>query len=92
MNCNLTPSEVLVKQKKILENLFFQLVEKGTKLVLEQVVTTLASVADTAEEKFEQYYNRWAITEHGNAFTLCYWEQYHEREDQVVGCLWSPLH
>lgn len=35
-----------------------QLVEKGTKLVLEQVVTTLASVADTAEEKFEQYYNR----------------------------------
>jgi importin-5 len=32
--------------------------EKGTKLVLEQIVTTLASVADTAEEKFEQYYDR----------------------------------
>jgi len=35
-----------------------QLMEKGTKLVLEQIVTTLASVADTAEEKFEQYYDR----------------------------------
>ena len=32
--------------------------EKGTKLVLEQVVTTLASVADTAEEKFVTYYDR----------------------------------
>ena len=32
--------------------------EKGTKMVLEQVVTTLASVADTAEEKFTAYYDR----------------------------------
>lgn len=32
--------------------------ERGTKLVLEQVVTTLASVADTAEEKFVVYYDR----------------------------------
>ena len=38
--------------------LVFQLLEKGTKLVLEQTVTTLASVADTAEEKFIQYYDR----------------------------------
>ena len=37
---------------------FFQLVQKGTKLVLEQMVTTLAAVADTAEEKFLQYYDR----------------------------------
>ena len=37
---------------------YLQLQEKGTKLVLEQIVTTLASVADTAEEKFEQYYDR----------------------------------
>ena len=36
----------------------FQLLEKGTKLVLEQVVTTLASVADTSEEKFIGYYDR----------------------------------
>ena len=35
-----------------------QLLEKGTKMVLEQMVTTLASVADTAEEKFTQYYDR----------------------------------
>ena len=34
------------------------MVEKGNKLVLEQVVTTIASVADTAEEKFQSYYDR----------------------------------
>ena len=32
--------------------------EKGTKLVLEQVVTTIASVADTSEEQFVAYYDR----------------------------------
>lgn len=37
---------------------FLQLVEKGTKLVLEQVVTTIASVADTSEEQFVAYYDR----------------------------------
>nr|CAD7427512.1 unnamed protein product [Timema monikensis] len=35
-----------------------KLVEKGTKLVLEQVVTTIASVADTSEEQFVAYYDR----------------------------------
>lgn len=35
-----------------------QLVQKGTKLVLEQVVTSIASVADTAEEKFVPYYDK----------------------------------
>ncbi|XP_073520272.1 importin-5 [Phyllobates terribilis] len=34
-----------------------ELIQKGTKLVLEQVVTSIASVADTAEEKFVPYYN-----------------------------------
>lgn len=34
-----------------------QLIHKGTKLVLEQVVTSIASVADTAEEKFVPYYD-----------------------------------
>uniref|UniRef100_A0A8D2LX52 Importin 5 n=1 Tax=Varanus komodoensis TaxID=61221 RepID=A0A8D2LX52_VARKO len=34
-----------------------ELIEKGTKLVLEQVVTSIASVADTAEEKFVPYYD-----------------------------------
>uniref|UniRef100_G3TGJ1 Importin 5 n=1 Tax=Loxodonta africana TaxID=9785 RepID=G3TGJ1_LOXAF len=33
------------------------LIQKGTKLVLEQVVTSIASVADTAEEKFVPYYD-----------------------------------
>lgn len=36
---------------------FIQLIHKGTKLVLEQVVTSIASVADTAEEKFVPYYD-----------------------------------
>lgn len=35
-----------------------QLQDRGTKLVLEQVVTTIATVADTAEEKFAVYYDR----------------------------------
>lgn len=35
-----------------------QLLERGTKLVLEQVVTTIASVADTAEEQFVAFYDR----------------------------------
>lgn len=38
--------------------LLLQLMEKGTKMVLEQIVTTLASVADTAEEKFTSHYDR----------------------------------
>jgi len=33
-------------------------VQKGTKLVLEQVTTTIAAVADTAEEKFTAFYDR----------------------------------
>lgn len=37
--------------------LISQLIQKGTKLVLEQVVTSIASVADTAEEKFVPYYD-----------------------------------
>ena len=36
----------------------WQLMERGQKMVLEQVVTTIASVADTAEEKFLVYYER----------------------------------
>lgn len=35
-----------------------QLVERGTKLVLEQIVTTIASVADTVEKDFVVYYDR----------------------------------
>uniref|UniRef100_UPI00358F79B9 importin-5 isoform X2 n=1 Tax=Myxine glutinosa TaxID=7769 RepID=UPI00358F79B9 len=35
-----------------------ELVQKGCKLVLEQVVTSVASVADTAEERFVPHYER----------------------------------
>uniref|UniRef100_A0A674HVH8 Importin 5 n=1 Tax=Taeniopygia guttata TaxID=59729 RepID=A0A674HVH8_TAEGU len=34
-----------------------ELIQKGTKLVLEQVVTSIASVADTVKEKFVPYYD-----------------------------------
>lgn len=34
------------------------MVECGTKLVLEQIVTTIASVADTVEKDFVKYYDR----------------------------------
>ncbi|KAI0224095.1 Importin-5 [Lamellibrachia satsuma] len=49
---------IIQKLEMVLTLKFKELLDKGTKLVLEQVVTTLASVADTAEEKFIQYYDR----------------------------------
>nr|CAD7590238.1 unnamed protein product [Timema genevievae] len=49
---------IMGKLESILTAKFKELVEKGTKLVLEQVVTTIASVADTSEEQFVAYYDR----------------------------------
>ncbi len=49
---------IIVKLETILSSKFKELVERGNKLVLEQIVTTIASVADTAEEKFVAYYDR----------------------------------
>ncbi|EEB10904.1 Importin beta-3, putative [Pediculus humanus corporis] len=49
---------IMLKLEAILSAKFKELVEKGTKLVLEQVVTTIASVADTVEEQFTTYYDR----------------------------------
>uniref|UniRef100_A0A1W7RAB9 Importin-5 n=1 Tax=Hadrurus spadix TaxID=141984 RepID=A0A1W7RAB9_9SCOR len=49
---------IVDKLETVLSSKFKELVEKGTKLVLEQMVVTLASVADTAEEKFIKYYDR----------------------------------
>lgn len=40
-----------------MRSVLHQLIQKGNKLVLEQVVTSIASVADTAEEKFVPYYD-----------------------------------
>ena len=37
---------------------YFQLLKRGVKLVLEQVLTTIATVADTAESRFIKYYDR----------------------------------
>ncbi|KAF0306609.1 Importin-5 [Amphibalanus amphitrite] len=44
--------------ERIMQAKLKELVEKGTKMVLENVITTIASVAGTAEEKFLVYYNR----------------------------------
>lgn len=49
---------IMGKLEAILSAKFKELVEKGTKLVLEQVVTTIASVADTSEKEFVTYYDR----------------------------------
>eukprot|EP00096_Caligus_rogercresseyi_P013318 TRINITY_DN5993_c0_g1_i1.p1 TRINITY_DN5993_c0_g1~~TRINITY_DN5993_c0_g1_i1.p1 ORF type:complete len:1098 (-),score=338.86 TRINITY_DN5993_c0_g1_i1:478-3771(-) len=56
----LTPylDPIIQKLEEILSSKFRELVEKGNKMVLEQIVTTIASVADTAEEKFVSYYDR----------------------------------
>ncbi|KAG1702085.1 Importin-5 [Nymphon striatum] len=48
---------IMCKLEAILTSKFKELIESGKKLVLEQVVTTIATVADTAEEKFLQYYD-----------------------------------
>lgn len=49
---------IMGKLENILNSKFKELVEKGNKLVLEQVVTTIASVADTCEHEFVAYYDR----------------------------------
>ncbi|KAK7456557.1 hypothetical protein BaRGS_00039335 [Batillaria attramentaria] len=49
---------IIEKLEQVLTSKFKEHVEQGNKLVLEQVITTLASVADTAEDKFTQYYER----------------------------------
>ncbi|XP_049800660.1 importin-5 [Schistocerca nitens] len=49
---------IMEKLEAVLSAKFKELVEKGTKLVLEQIVTTIASVADTSEEQFVAYYDR----------------------------------
>ncbi|XP_064638859.1 importin-5-like [Lineus longissimus] len=49
---------IITKLEAILNHKIRELLVQGTKLVLEQVVTTLASVADTAEERFIHHYDR----------------------------------
>ncbi|KAK7090444.1 importin-5-like [Littorina saxatilis] len=49
---------IITKLELLMTSKFKEHVEKGNKLVLEQVIVTLASVADTAEDKFTEYYDR----------------------------------
>lgn len=50
--------DIMKKLESILNDKFQALVETGAKLVLEQIVTTIASVADTVEKDFIPYYVR----------------------------------
>lgn len=49
---------IMTKLDQILNEKLKGLMVDGRKLVLEQIVTTIASVADTVEELFVPYYDR----------------------------------
>uniref|UniRef100_A0A914UJU1 TOG domain-containing protein n=1 Tax=Plectus sambesii TaxID=2011161 RepID=A0A914UJU1_9BILA len=51
-------SDMMAKLEWVLEQTFKALLEKGKKLVLEQIITTIASVADAAQEQFINFYDR----------------------------------
>ncbi|XP_065645184.1 importin-5 isoform X3 [Hydra vulgaris] len=42
----------------VLASKIHELLQRGSKLVLEQILTTIATVADTAESRFTKYYER----------------------------------
>lgn len=48
---------IVAKLENVLQLRLRELLEKGTKLVLEQMVTTVATVADAVEESFLPYYD-----------------------------------
>merc|ERR1712106_410482 len=50
--------DIMGRLEEVLKAKFNELVARGNKLVLEQIVTTIASVADTAEEKFIEHYDK----------------------------------
>ncbi|XP_054167473.1 importin-5-like [Oppia nitens] len=49
---------VVNKIEVVLNAKIKELMERGTKLVLEQIVVTLASLADSAQENFHNYYDK----------------------------------
>lgn len=49
---------VVQKLEQVLSEKMQLLAQKGSRLVLEQILTTIATVADTAEAKFVTYYDR----------------------------------
>ncbi|VDK75825.1 unnamed protein product [Anisakis simplex] len=53
--------QIMEKLEFVLEHTFKQLLERGKKLVLEQVITTIASVADAAQDQFVSFYDRYVF-------------------------------
>jgi hypothetical protein len=49
---------IMEKLESVLDLTFRSLLESGKKLVLEQVITTIASVADAAQDYFVDFYER----------------------------------
>ncbi|KAK6112808.1 HEAT repeats family protein [Brugia pahangi] len=49
--------QIMEKLEFVLDHTFKQLLERGKKLVLEQVITTIASVADAAQDLFIAFYD-----------------------------------
>ncbi|CAD5228158.1 unnamed protein product [Bursaphelenchus okinawaensis] len=49
---------IMDKLESVLAETFQKMVESGKKLVLEQIITTIAAVADAAENNFAEYYPR----------------------------------
>ncbi len=63
--------DIITVLERVLTQKFDELMKSGSKLVLEQVVTTIASVADTVEERFVDFYDRFMpclkyIVQHAN--------------------------
>ncbi|KAI6241894.1 Importin-5 [Aphelenchoides fujianensis] len=52
--------DLMAKLEWILDQTFNQMLNFGKKLVLEQVITTIASIADAAENHFAEFYQRLA--------------------------------
>lgn len=48
---------LMEKMESVLSQTFQQLLANGKKLVLEQIITTIASVADAAQDHFAKFYN-----------------------------------
>ena len=49
---------IMAKLEAVIEQTFRVFQEKGKKIILEQVITTVASVADAAKEVFVTFYDR----------------------------------
>lgn len=50
---------IMAKLEWVLQQTFKSLLDHGKKHVLEQIITTIASIADVAEGRFTTYYDRY---------------------------------